>query len=96
MRRSNSHCGTTQERQIAFFIPITPCRQNLGRHHFCTEKRECDAGGWSRRGDLNPGPEHYECPALPLSYAGFPAILGDLDGILTRAATTPLLEGHLA
>lgn len=26
--------------------------------------------GWSRRGDLNPGPEHYECPALPLSYAG--------------------------
>jgi len=22
--------------------------------------------------------------------------LGDLDGILTRAATTPLLEGHFA
>jgi len=22
---------------------------------------------WSRLGDLNPGPTHYECVALPLS-----------------------------
>ena len=24
-------------------------------------------GNWSRLGDLNPGPTHYECVALPLS-----------------------------
>ena len=55
------------------------------------EVLELQALSRTRGGTLGhaAGPEHYECPALPLSYAGFFVILSDLDRILIGAATTP-------
>ena len=45
-----------------------------GRHRLLVERLTAvsHCKDWSRREDLNPQPTHYECVALPLSYAGSP------------------------
>ena len=81
-RMSHPSSAQPQQMCLQMFETVTASsatenvRQNVRQHDYylklqpwCLDHFPHEMGHfhWSRLGDLNPGPTHYECVALPLS-----------------------------